>query len=176
MKQTNRDFLFRLDAPHVSLGVREPESSEWIPGVYYSRPGLDVYVRRLRGHKMRTTATLMDEFAAALQFFDGFGENWNAMEESLMDLDERLPSDSYVLLIDRAEELLIDEHDSVLESLLESIEHVGKSWSRPIVGHGQFDRGAKPFHLLMNLSSEDTSTERFDRVASSVSIRQLQLE
>ncbi len=51
----------------------------------------------------------MNEFSAAFQFFDGFGENWGALEECLCYLDEWLPADGYVVLIEGVEFLLAEE-------------------------------------------------------------------
>jgi hypothetical protein len=42
---------------------------------------LRVAVRFLRGRKMTTTASLLDEFSAALQFPYYFGGNWDAFDE-----------------------------------------------------------------------------------------------
>src|SRR6516225_3387906 len=62
-------------------------------------------VRRIRGHKAKTTAALFDEMAAALQFPSYFGENWNALDECLSDL-EWLAGDACLLVFERAPELL----------------------------------------------------------------------
>ena len=48
---------------------------------------------------MRRLPDLMNEFGAALQFFDGFGENWHALKECLSYLDEWLPATAYVLVV-----------------------------------------------------------------------------
>ncbi|NGY75562.1 hypothetical protein F6Y02_01625 [Bacillus megaterium] len=47
----------------------------------------------------------MDEWAAALQFPDYFGENWAAFDECLNDLDW-LPADRYILFITDAHLIL----------------------------------------------------------------------
>src|ERR1051326_1670912 len=64
-----------------------------------------IVMRRIRGHKAKTTAALFDEMAAALQFPSYFGENWNALDECLNDL-EWLPGDAYVLVFERSPEVL----------------------------------------------------------------------
>ena len=90
----------------------------------------------------------MDEFAAALQFFEGFGENWDALEELLDYMDEWLPADAYILLIERAENLLVDEDEDCIEVLLRVLQRVGEWWSRPIEDNDRFNRPARPFHCL----------------------------
>src|SRR6516162_7921723 len=81
-------------------------------------PDTPVVVKRIRGHKAKSTAALFDEMAAALQFPSYFGENWNALDECLNDL-EWLPGDGYVLVFERAPDLLAVESPAELESLLQ---------------------------------------------------------
>ncbi|MFI6870031.1 barstar family protein [Nocardia sp. NPDC050406] len=66
--------------------------------------------RVLRGKKMRTVAALYDEFAAALQFGYYFGENADAFDDCMRDLDDTLgAAEQYVLLVYDAAQLLADE-------------------------------------------------------------------
>src|SRR5438552_17320122 len=53
--------------------------------------------RVLRGHKCRTSDQLFDEFGAALQFPEYFGENWDALNDCLTDL-AWLPAAEYPLV------------------------------------------------------------------------------
>ncbi|MQY29924.1 barstar family protein [Nocardia aurantia] len=78
-------------------------------GVRYRVP--DGYVaRELRGTRMRTLAGVFDEFAAAFQFPYYFGENKDAFDECLRDLDEFVGSAAgYVALIRDSGELLAEE-------------------------------------------------------------------
>jgi hypothetical protein len=95
----------------------------------------------------------MDEFAAALQFFLGFGENWHALLECLEYLDEWLPADAYVLVIEDAEELLCEARQDEFLALLKTLHEAGNWWSKPITDNGRFNRGACPFHVLLYFSS-----------------------
>lgn len=151
MNRTTLDYLFRAEAPWIYLGHGERARAAWNPSHFYSHGALSVCVRRLRGQKMRNTEALMNEFAAALQFFQEFGENWYALEECLGYLDEWLPADAYVLVVERAEELLQDSGE--VTSLLTVLHATGDFWARPIADGGRFDRPAKPFHVLLNVST-----------------------
>ena len=108
---------------------------------------------------MRNTDALMSEFGAALQFFDGFGENWYALEECLACLDEWLPAEAYILVVERAEELLQDSDSAEMISLLRVLHESGKSWASPIEDGDRFDRPAVPFHVLFNVSTAMPSNE-----------------
>ena len=64
--------------------------------------------RVVRGAKCKHGPGLFDEFAAAWQFPPYFGENWDAFDECLADL-EWLPASAYVLFVTDAVEILDDE-------------------------------------------------------------------
>lgn len=120
---------------------------------------------------MRTVQGLMSELGAALQFFDGFGENWYALEECLEYLDEWLPADAYILVIENAEEVLQEEDSSQMEALLSTLHEVGESWARPVTQSDRFNRREKPFHVLFNVSSGDTcGVERIVSIAHGAGI------
>ena len=165
MKTTSYDFLFRVEAPWIYVGVGEPERKSWIPGAFYARSGWNVCVRRLRGSKMRTMQSLMDEFGAALQFFEGFGENWHALEECLQYLDEWITADAYILLIEQADKVLIDAGEDQLDALLAAVQNAGEWWSHAITDNDRFNRPALPFHCLF-LGSEAEGLQRILGAAS----------
>ena len=66
--------------------------------------------RFVRGRKCNTAPELFDEFAAALQFPYYFGENWNAFEDCISNLDW-LDCDLCVVVILDANRLLPDSPD-----------------------------------------------------------------
>ena len=70
---------------HLLLAT-ESEACDRMGALQTSGSG-QVVARRIRGHKAKTTAALFDEFAAALQFPCYFGENWDAFDECLNDLE-----------------------------------------------------------------------------------------
>jgi hypothetical protein len=172
MNRTKFDFLFRAEEPYIWLGEGEAERADVVPSFFYSREGLDVCVRQLRGGKMQTIDSLMDEFGAALQFFLGFGETWYALEDCLGYLDEWLPAEAYVLVIEQAEDVLKMEEPEQLVALLQVLDAVGQSWSLPIIGNERFSRSAIPFHVLFHLSpGADHDLDRYLAAAREKGVR-----
>src|SRR5579862_9548504 len=150
-------YLFRLEAPWITIGPGEAERVRWNPAQFYTRPGQNVCVRRLRGQKMRNSQGLMDEFGAALQFCDDFGENWYALKECLEYIDEWLRADVYILVVERAELMLSEADAAQMAALLKTLHEVGEWWSAPIANNGRFNRDAIPFHTLLNSSADDAA-------------------
>jgi Barstar (barnase inhibitor) len=169
---TSFDFLFRVESPWIYVGPGEAERAGWIDSKFYSRPDIEVCVRRFRGAKMRTTQALMNEFGSALQLFDGFGENWHALEECLCYLDEWLPAEAYLLVVERAEEMLEEERDS-LPAFLKTMNDSAEFWAKPVEGNGRFDRPARPFHVLLIASNTaaSASIEEFAQAAVIAGVR-----
>lgn len=158
---TELNFLFNVESPWIYVGHGESERASWNSSYFYSGSKKDVCVRLLRGQKMLTVESLMDEFAAAFQFFGGFGENWHALEECLCYLDEWLPATAYVVVVERAEEIL-KEDELELGVLFKVLNSVGNFWAEPIADGGRFDREAIPFHVLLNVS--ESSKMDIDRL------------
>jgi len=101
-------------------------------------------LRRIRGRKARTTTGLFDEMAAALQFPSYFGENWNALDECLNDL-EWLPGDAYLLVFERAPELLALEAPAELQSLFLVLARASEEWRKR----------DKPFHTIVECNDQE---------------------
>lgn len=149
---TKIDYIFRTESPWIYVGPGESARNEMIPSYFYSNPEMNICVRQLLGKRMRTVDSLMNEFAAALQFFEGFGNNWHALTECLEYMDEWLPSDAYILVIEGAEELLISEADEAVGYFLDVLHRVGEWWAKPITDNGRFNRKSIPFHVLIHVS------------------------
>ena len=104
--------------------------------------------RMLRGWTMRTLAKMFDEFGAAMQFPDYFGENWPAFDECLSDLSW-MPAKRYVLIIAGAEEVLSDEPVVEIEALRDVLVRAGEAWAQPVSAGEAWDRPAVPFHVIL---------------------------
>lgn len=89
----------------------------------------DYVVRELRASRMRTTAGVFDEFAAAFQFPYYFGHNRDAFDECLRDLDDFVGAAAgYVVVIRDAERLLADRR-SDLDWFTEAVQDAAEYWA-----------------------------------------------
>lgn len=108
-------------------------------------------VRIVRGKRCTTTERLFQEWAAALQFPSYFGENWDAFEECLSDL-EWLPPGGLVLFITRADRLLELAPEMDLDTLADILTTVARDWksSHPLA----------PFHLVFHAEPQEEAKAR----------------
>jgi hypothetical protein len=149
--------LLRPDPPWLHLLIAtESEACDLLGALPGSAPGTTAY-RMIRGQKAKTAAELFDEFAAALQFPCYFGENWDAFDECLTDL-EWLPADAYVLLVLNSIRLLEKEPDDQFHLLLKTLEDAGREWSR--AGQGAEARPPRAFHVVLQCSRENEAALR----------------
>lgn len=131
----------------IQLSDIQNETEAQTPNALFGNPPPGTIIRRLRGGKMRSLQGLMDEFGAALQFFEEFGENWHALKECLFYLDEWLPADQYILLIPSSHQVLVDD-PSQLKWLLTTLHEVGQWWLEPITDNEPFNRPSKEFRAV----------------------------
>ena len=110
----------------------------------------------------------MTEFGAAFQFFDGFGENWHALNESLCYLDEWLPAEGYVVVVERAEELLLDAPHE-LRWFAAVMNDVAQWWGEPVVNNGRFNRPARSFQVILELVGDTTLVQHLGQAGAVVS-------
>ena len=75
------------------------------------------YAAYIRGTRCATDAGFLKEISAAMQFPDYFGENWNAWEECMTDLDW-LSFSSIALVIDDYEVLFEEEKEPEKKSFI----------------------------------------------------------
>jgi hypothetical protein len=144
--------LLQPKAPWLHLLVAsESEVCDRMLAMQESASG-KVVARLIRGHKAKRTAVLFDEFAAALQFPCYFGENWDAFEECLNDL-EWLPGDAYVLFITNSNRLLEEESPEELRQLLDLLANAGAEWAKAVTG--ERPGSAKPFHAVLQCTQQD---------------------
>lgn len=123
----------------------------------------NVTVRVCRGTKCRTEEGLFDEFAAALQFPAYFGENRNAFDECLDDLDW-IPNRTLIVVVREAAHLLereSSERRAMLWKLLESQTH---AWANrheaPTDSETSTLPGPRFFHLVLHAPPEQEMTLR----------------
>ena len=149
-----RKWIKQTNSPWIGFSIINENDIKWIPNKIYDLDDSSI-VRVLRGRKMQTRQSLMDEFSAALQFFDGFGENWRVLNECLCYKDEWLLGSLYLLIINDAHQILSQESDDEMKWLLVTLDEVGEWWSKPITDNGRFNRPAIAFHTLLKCPSDE---------------------
>jgi len=119
-------------------------------------PGL--VVRFIRGGKMFNVEGMHNEISAALQFPWYYGENWDALEECINDL-EWLPAKAYILIFTDAEQLLVREDDEVFAILIRTLNDAAALWNGQVESGAQFQAFA-PFHVIFQSSDKERFTSR----------------
>lgn len=110
--------------------------------------GAGLTVRVVRGGKMKTLDGLFGEFAAAFQFPSYFGENPDAFDECIADL-ESLPADlGYVVVVTEPDLVLVDE-PRWFAWFADSLASATKRWGMSIELGEWWDRPAVPFHVVL---------------------------
>lgn len=113
------------------------------------QPPPQTIVRMVRGKKMNSPAALFNEFAAALQFPCYFGDNWNAFDECIADL-EWLAGDAYVIAIVDAGAVLRDE-PAELEVFFRIMRSVAREWR---------DMHGRRFQLMLQCTDDEVENVR----------------
>lgn len=98
---------------------------------------------------MRTLSGLFDEFAAALQFPIYFGENMDAFDECMADLEYLPAGEGYVMVILEPDQVLADAEVERFVQLLGSLKAAATEWARPVDLGEWWDRPAIPFHVVL---------------------------
>jgi hypothetical protein len=126
-------------------------------------------VRGLRGRKMKTEDALYDECAAALQFPAYFGENWDALDECLSDI-EWLPITVGISLIIHDPLEVLADCDGGLEVFTRILNTAAQTYAEPIALGEWWDRPAVPFHVVLHATAEDVAavTQRWIAAGASV--------
>ncbi|MEV0033664.1 barstar family protein [Nocardia sp. NPDC050793] len=108
-----------------ALPVDAPELSE----VRYRAPA-GYLVRELRGRKMRGTAGVFDEWAAAFQFPYYFGANKDAFDECLRDLDDFVGEASGYVAVVRDAAALLDDQPEERDWFEQAMRDCADYWAR----------------------------------------------
>ncbi len=110
-------------------------------------------VRKIRGNKSRTVSSFFDEISAALQFPLYFGENWNAFNDCINDMDW-LEGDNYVLLISNTESLLCEADIEDFYIFLKMITTANERWLEPNK-YIPRSRSSTGFHVVLQCLTSD---------------------
>lgn len=116
-------------------------------------------VRVVRGAKMRCEQDLHNEIAAAFQFPYYYGENWDALDECLTDL-EWIPADAYVMVISEASLLLRDEDPVRLTTFVEVLAGTCEYWATEHVEFPSDELHPTAFHVLFHADEGEMEVVR----------------
>jgi RNAse (barnase) inhibitor barstar len=119
-------------------------------------------VRIVRGPKMRIEPHFFDEVSAALQFPYYFGENWDALDECLNDLDW-LPGNAYLIIVSDASSML-SEDPGQLDTLVKVLKRTCAEWAAGRIEGKPWDTAPTPFKILLHCSpgEQDQMTRRYE--------------
>jgi len=137
------DWVVRYHRPEETLGNA---CSQW------AYEGLTV--RWLRGDRMRTVDGVFDEFSAAMQFPWYFGQNWGAFDECLGDL-EWIEFSALVIVIFDADQVLVEDPLD-MSAFLRGVVGAYEQFAQPIDRGEWWDRPAKPFHVVLQMSEAES--------------------
>ena len=129
-------LLWTVDGPESGLTIRR-----WVQA--------NLTVRLVRGGKMKTLASLFDEFAAALQFPWYFGENRDAFDECITDLGWLEVGRGIVIVISQPLEVLTAADADLLGWLISALSLAQAEWSKPVSLGESWDRPPTPFHVVL---------------------------
>lgn len=108
----------------------------------------DIVARIVRGKKCSTVKDLFNEISAALQFPYYFGENWDALDECITDL-EWIPGNGYLLFIPDADMVLTNSGRD-FQIFVDVLQNAGKEWAESQENNPDFPRPSKPFHVIFH--------------------------
>lgn len=86
-------------------------------------------VRIIRGRRCSTKESLLQEWAAALQFPYYFGHGWDSFDECITDLDW-LPGECYVFVVTDVEQILPD-HPPDFDIFVDILANASREWRIP---------------------------------------------
>jgi RNAse (barnase) inhibitor barstar len=107
----------------------------------------------VEGKNIARKEQLLNHVATALRFPDEFGHNWDALEESLTDL-EWVDADGYVLYYDHIDGLL-GAHPDQFETLIEILRDAVASWKSDETAMVVLLSGSKPPKGVAKLKESD---------------------
>lgn len=142
--------LTRPAQPWFHLLVATPsDATDALWGLERSAPGKAV-VRFVRGGKATTGAKFFDEAAAALQFPYYFGENWDACNDCLTDL-EWLGAEALVLCVTDAGRLL-EKAPADAAKLAAVLQSAAQAWNQPAKG-----KATRTFHVMLQAGASEAA-------------------
>lgn len=161
------DILKQVESPFRTLAIAGERSI--ISTLIATWADANLTVRVTRGSKMRSVPGIFDEFAAAFQFPLYFGENKDAFDECLGDL-EGLPRGEGVVLVITEPALVLADAPSELPWFVDALTVAANEWAQPVDLGEWWDRPATPFHVVLASapSSFEVAHERWRAAGGTV--------
>jgi RNAse (barnase) inhibitor barstar len=144
--------LLKPEAPWLHAMIGTPADVAELLADWSKAAGPHGVARIVRGQKATTRSDFFNELSAALQFSWYFGENWDAVDECLADL-EWLAGEAYFIGIANSIHVLEEGPHEQLQHLLSVITRTGSAWSKPETGG--WARPARPFHVVMQCTESE---------------------
>ncbi|WP_309616909.1 barstar family protein [Salinibacterium sp.] len=107
----------------------------------------------VRSKEMKTRQGLFDEFRAALNFPDYFGNNWNALSDCVLDLSWLDLEAGLVLVVTEPHEVLLDAEVADMTILRSILVLANEVWGRQVSEGEWWDRPALPFHVVLSFDN-----------------------
>lgn len=145
------EHLMTVSGPFFAVSAESKEVSNEARGWQDSA----LVVRAIRGRKARTVDALFDEFSAAFQFPNYFGENWAAFRDCITDLDWLPYRPGVVVVMYDAEQVLQDAHPAELGTLVASLSSAAQEFGEPVADGEWWDRPPVPFHVVLHGATPD---------------------
>lgn len=127
-------------------------------------------VRVVRGQKMRTDEALFNEVAAAFQFPSYFGENWDALDECIVDLEWLAPGSGYVLYVVRADEVLADEREWSIGVFVRVLNKAIMEWGTEVAQGEWWDRPPVAFNVVLQVDPQSADAGRSRWIAAGAAV------
>lgn len=159
MIKHTQQYLLGSRAPFVHLFIADEPHP--IPAMDWPiLPTASQCIRRLNAHRCGTVASMMHEVAAAWQFPDHFGDNWNALADCLRDLTW-INSSSLLTLVRQGHLFLKGEPDSVAKDVVALFAESSKYQAHPDLMN--MESSPRSFHtvFVVSLSQSDAFIKRF---------------
>ncbi|MDG3008890.1 barstar family protein [Rhodococcus sp. D2-41] len=160
-------FVTAPSLPVAGLLVGEPADAD---AVGYLLPRWSTVGRSVRGTKMRTVPAVFDEFAAAFQFPYYFGENKDAFDECMRDLDEFVgAADGYLVVVRDAPALLSAEPDE-LSWFVDAMAFYADHWRGIGPAGGAAGQVPRPFRVVLQATAQESGelTARWSRAGGTL--------
>lgn len=160
--------LVKQEAPYFHIAVGDTKLLYKLQ--IQARESNNIEFKVIRGQKCKSVTGLFNEWAAALQFPDYFGENWDAFDECLNDLDW-LPADKYILFITNSH-FILKRRTKDFKVLIDTLKDAIQSWTEGRY-YDSFPTKPTPFHIIFHC--DDVQKEAFQKRLIDIGVEEINI-